>query len=160
MKTSLLFLIGTLLAISSNAAPIAQEVSVKLGPKRFLDGDTVRIDSVTSTSPSIEPGDTVTVTGMYRLDSHDEATLALFLTQTEGDGSEETDPDQTVIGKRGWHEFTSVITVKHRGLLHLTFYDRASGKMIARRESLLEAFISAPQNRSPAGTVSLSITTQ
>lgn len=128
MKTSLLFLIGIVFVGSSTAAPITHEVPVKLGPKRFLDGDTIRIDSVTSTSPSLEPGDTVTITGMYRLDSQDEATLALYLTQTEGDGLEETDPSQTVIGKRGWHEFTTVITVKHRGLLHLTFYDHESGK--------------------------------
>lgn len=128
MKTTLQLLIGVLFAVVSNAAPIAHEVPVKLGPKRFLDGDTVRIDSVKSTSPNLEPGDQVTVTGMYRLDSQEEATLALYLTQTEGDGSEETEPDQTVVGKRGWHEFTTVITVKHRGLLHLTFYDRESGK--------------------------------
>lgn len=128
MKASLLFLIGSFLAVCSNAAPITHEVPVKLGPKRFLDGDAVRIESVTSTSPSLGPGDTVTVTGKYRLDSHDEATLALYLTQTEGDGIEETDSTQIVKATRGWHEFTSVITVKHRGLLHLTFYDRTSGK--------------------------------
>ena len=128
MKTSLLFLIGAFLTVCLNAAPITHEVSVKFGPKRFLDGDSVRIDSVTSTSPNLEPGDTVTVTGKYRLDSREEATLALYLTQTEEDGIEETDPAQRVTAKRGWHEFTSVITVKHRGLLHLTFYDRTSGK--------------------------------
>lgn len=128
MKTTHLILIGILFVGSSNAAPITHEVPVKLGPKRFLDGDVVRIDSVTSTSPSLEPGDTVTVTGMYRLDSHEEATLGLYLTQTEGDGSEEMDPSQTVIAKKGWHEFTTVITVKHRGLLHLTFYERESGR--------------------------------
>lgn len=128
MKTTLLFLIVALHPFSSNAAPITHEVPVKLGPKRFLDGDSVRIDSVTSTSSSLEPGDTVTVTGKYRLDSRDDARLALYLTQTEGDGIEETDPAQKVAAKRGWHEFTSVITVKHRGLMHLTFYDRTTGK--------------------------------
>jgi hypothetical protein len=68
------------------------------------------------------------VTGKYRLDSHEEATLALYLTQTEGNGTQETDPTQKSAAKRGWHKFTSVITVKYRGLLHLTFYDCTSGK--------------------------------
>jgi hypothetical protein len=129
MRASLLILLfGAFLAVRSNAAPMTHEVSVKLGPKRFLDGDSVRIDSVTSTSPSLEPGDTVMVTGKYRLDSHEEATLALYLTQTEGNGIQETDPTQKSAAKRGWHKFTSVITVKYRGLLHLTFYDCTSGK--------------------------------
>jgi hypothetical protein len=128
-KTSFLILLfGAFFAVRCYAAPITHEVSVKLGPKRFLDGDSVRIDSVTSTSPSLGPGDTVTVTGKYRLNSHEEATLALYLTQKEGNGIEETNPTQKSTAKRGWHKFTSVITVKYRGLLHLTFYDRTSGK--------------------------------
>ena len=128
MKTSLLLLVGALLSVSTHAAPITHEVPIKLGSKRFLDGDAIRIDSVTSTSTGLAPGDTVTVTGKYRLESYEHAILALYLTQTEGDVVEETDPTQTIKAKRGWHDFTSVITVKHRGLLHLTFYDHTSGK--------------------------------
>jgi hypothetical protein len=66
------------------------------------------------------------VTGKYRLQSRDKATLALYLTQTKSAEIEETSPAQKCVAKRGWHEFTSVITVKHRGLLHLTFYDYAT----------------------------------
>jgi hypothetical protein len=120
-------LFGACLTACSNAAP-PQAVSIKLGPTYFLDGDSVRIESVTSTSPNLEPGDTVSVTGRYRLQSRDKATLALYLTQTKGAEIEETAPAQKCIAKRGWHKFTSVITVKYRGLLHLTFYDCASDK--------------------------------
>jgi hypothetical protein len=129
MRASLLILlIGAFFAVRCYAAPITHEVSVKLGLKRFLDGDSVRIDSVTSTSSSLGPGDTVTVTGKNRLRTHEEATMALYLTQTESNGIQETNPTQKSTAKRGWHKFTSVITVKYQGLLHQTFYDRTSGK--------------------------------
>ncbi|MEM1443866.1 MAG: hypothetical protein AAGF67_16080 [Verrucomicrobiota bacterium] len=105
-----------------------EEVTVKLGPKYFRDGDVIRIDSVESTSPNLEPGDQVTVHGKYRLDSQKEAMLALFLTQTEGDGLEETDSTQWIDAKRGWREFCVSITIKHRGYLHLSFYDQDTGQ--------------------------------
>jgi hypothetical protein len=146
-KPFLIALVGALLAASSSAIPPTKEVSFKLGPTYFRDGDSVRIASVTSTSPNLEPGDTVIVTGKYRLQSRDKATLALYLTQTKSTEIEETAPAQKCVAKRGWHEFTSVITVKHRGLLHLTFYDCP-----------LEGCISAPQSKSEVTTASASIT--
>lgn len=115
------------LASASVAAPVMSEVEVVLGPKKFLDGDVIRIDSVRATSERLEQGDTVEVVGRYRLDSSAEATLALYLTQTEGDGSEETEAGQKVDARRGWKEFKCSITIKHRGVLHLTFYDKSSG---------------------------------
>lgn len=128
MKTSLTILFGALLAVSSTAAPVTHEVPIKLGSNHFLVGDAIRIESVTSTSTDLAVGDTVTVTGKYRLESREHATIALYLTKTEGDRVEETDPKQTIKAKRGWHQFTAVITVKHRGLLQLAFYDPTSGK--------------------------------
>ncbi|MEX2578442.1 MAG: hypothetical protein WD342_05230 [Verrucomicrobiales bacterium] len=127
MKTEILTLIAIFAVGTAFAEIQSQEVSVKLGPKKFLDGDVVRIDSVRSTSPKLEVGDQVTVTGMYRLDSQPAAKLALYLTQIESDGIEETDAGQIVSAKRGWHEFTASITIKHRGHLHLTFYDDSTG---------------------------------
>ena len=108
------------------AAPPAQEsVPTLLGPKAFRDGDVVEITDIRATSPKLEPGDSVTVRGRVRLASQDEAQLGLYLTQTEGDGQEETDPSQTAHVKRGLAEFELKATVKHRGVLHLTLYDRA-----------------------------------
>jgi len=127
MKTHLITTISLLLTGICFAAVTTEVVTVQLGPKSFRDGDAIRIDSVESTSSNLEIGDQVIVRGKYRLDSQDDARLALFLTQTEGDGSEETDPDQIVAAKRGWHDFTASITIKHKGYLHLTFYDNSTG---------------------------------
>ena len=94
----------------------------------YLDGDVIEIMDITATSPRMEQGDSVTVRGRIRLDSREEAQLSLLLTQTEGDGIEETDSIQTVLVRKGQKEFTLKITIKHRGVLHLTMYDTATRK--------------------------------
>ena len=127
MRTMLLLTV--LLASSAIAAgPVQNSVTPVLGPKAYGDGDVVEITDVTATSPKLEQGDTVVVKGRVRLDSRKEARLCLLLTQTKGDGQEETDPGQTVSVSRGLHDFQLKITIKHKGVLHLTFYDHASGK--------------------------------
>ena len=110
------------------AGPVQEAVPVHLGPKAYRDGDVIQITEVRATSPRLEQGDTVIVKGKARLDSQQTAQLCLFLTQTEGDGKEETDAAQTVTLKQGMSEFELEITIKHRGALHLTFYDQTSGK--------------------------------
>ncbi|MEM7600361.1 MAG: hypothetical protein AAF357_02975 [Verrucomicrobiota bacterium] len=127
MKTHLITTISLLITSFCFAAVKTEVITVTLGPKSFRDGDVIRIDSVESTSPSLEIGDQVIVRGQYRLDSEDDARLALFLTQTEGDGTGEIDTDQIIAAKRGWHDFTASITIKHKGYLHLTFYDNSTG---------------------------------
>lgn len=127
MKTQVIVTTALLITGFCLASVKTEVVTVKLGPKSFRDGDVIRIDSVESTSPRLEIGDQVTIHGKYRLDSQDDATLALYLTQTKGDGTEETDPGQIVNAKRGWHEFSAAITIKHKGFLHLTFYDNTTG---------------------------------
>jgi hypothetical protein len=110
------------------AAPPAQEsVTPVLGPKAYHDGDVIEILDVSATSPRLEPGDSVTVKGRVRLDSKESANLCLYLTQTEGDGLEETDPAQSVSVSRGLKEFELKITIKHRGMLHLSLYNENSG---------------------------------
>ena len=103
-------------------------VPVEIGAKAFRDGDVIEITQVVSTSQKLEQGDVVTVRGRYRLDTTDSARLMLLLTQTESDGQEEVDKSQIVKAEQGWHEFETSITVKHRGFLHLTFYDNKDGK--------------------------------
>ncbi|MCB1230464.1 MAG: hypothetical protein KDN19_09375 [Verrucomicrobiae bacterium] len=128
MKAKLLSLAGWLVLMGpGTAAPLMESVPVKLGPKSFRDGDVIQILEVESTSPRLEQGDMVTVRGKYRLVSEPSAILALFLTQTKGDGHEETDPSQTVAAVGGWHDFEATILVKHRGFLHLSFYDKVKG---------------------------------
>ena len=116
-----------ILAVTSTAlaAPPARDsVTPVLGPKAFHDGDVIEITDVSATSPRLEQGDTVTVKGRVRLDSRRNATLCLYLTQTKGDGVEETDPTQTVSVSRGIREFELTTTIKHQGALHLTLYDQ------------------------------------
>jgi hypothetical protein len=124
MKTMLA--ISLLLCTPLAAAPPAQEsISTVLGPKTFRDGDVVEITDVRSTSPKLEPGDSITVRGRVRLASQEEARLCLYLTQTEGKGQEESDASQQVPVKCGLKEFELKATVKHRGVLHVTLYDAA-----------------------------------
>ncbi len=114
--------------MSDSGQPVQHPVSVTLGPKAYRDGDVVQIMHVTATSSRLELGDTVTVKGRVRLDSRDMAQLSLYLTQTVGDGSEETDATQTTTVERGLAPFELSITVKHQGALHLTLYDVATGR--------------------------------
>jgi hypothetical protein len=121
-----MFTIGLLVCSPLLAAkPALMSVPTVLGPKAFWDGDVVEITDVRATSAKLEPGDSVTVRGRVRLASRDQARLCLYLTQTEGNGQEESDPSQEVQVKRGLGEFELKATVKHRGVLHLTLYDRA-----------------------------------
>jgi hypothetical protein len=107
------------------APPIQTSIATMLGPKVFRDGDVVEITDVRATSAKLEQGDSITVRGRVRLASLDQAQLGLLVTQTEGNGSEETDAAQVVAVKRGLGEFELKITVKHRGTLHLTLYDKS-----------------------------------
>jgi hypothetical protein len=117
---------GLLIALSVIEAPPARmPAPTVLGPKAFRDGDVIEITDVQATSPKLEQGDSLTVRGRVRLASHDQAQLALYLTQTEGDGREEVDPSQTIRVKRGRGDFELKATIKHRGFLHLTLYDES-----------------------------------
>ena len=129
MKTTLscLFVVA-LTVVAMAAAPAQKSVEVVLGPKAYRDGDVIEITEVTATSGKLEQGDSVTVRGRVRLDSRSSATLSLYLTQTEGDGLEETDAAQLTEVSRGLTPFELKTTIEHRGALHLTLYDHSSGK--------------------------------
>ena len=114
------------LSISSSilaAPPTQRPVSTTLGPKVFRDGDVVEITDVLATSPKLEQGDSITIRGRLELQSHASAQLCLYLTQTEGNGLEEVEPSQTATVERGRRDFELKATIKHRGVLHLTFYN-------------------------------------
>jgi len=115
-------------SVALAAGPTQSPVSTVLGPKALRDGDVIEITEVQATSPKLEQGDTVTVRGRYRLENRSEADLSLFVTQLEGDGQEEVDPSQTTKIQRGLGNFELKTTIKHRGVLHVTFYDSTTGK--------------------------------
>ena len=129
MKTTLACLLVAVLAVVAlAAAPRQKSVEVVLGPKAFRDGDVIEITDVTATSAKLEQGDSVTVRGRVRLDSRNAATLSLYLTQTEGDGLEETDASQLKVISSGLTTFELKTTIKHKGALHLSLYDQQTGK--------------------------------
>ncbi len=99
-----------------------------MGPKAFRDGDVIEITDVAATSPRLEPGDSVTVRGRARLTTPPHATLSLYLTQTESGGATESDASQSTQIDRGLHKFKLKTVIKHRGMLHVTFYDAKSGQ--------------------------------
>jgi hypothetical protein len=100
-------------------------VPTLLGPMLFHKGDSIEIIDVQATSPKLEPGDSLTVHFRFRLASHDQAQLGLYLTRTENDGSEGLDPSRLIQVKRGEAEMKFRATIKRRGALHLTLYDKS-----------------------------------
>ena len=121
--TTLLLAVWMIWPGAAAAPPTQSPTATVLGPKNYCDGDVIEITDVRSTSPRLEQGDSITVRGRYRLDSHAEAQLALYLTQTEGDGHEETERTQTINVEQGSGDFELKITIKHRGALHLSYYN-------------------------------------
>jgi len=128
MRLLALLIAGATCVTTFAAGPVQEEIAIHLGPKAFRDGNVICLTSVTSTSPMLEQGDTITVKGKARLDSRSKANIALYLTQTEGDGKEETDKAQTMSIQEGMTDFSLTATIKHRGVLHLTFYDTETGR--------------------------------
>jgi len=110
--------------------PVQEPVATKLGPKAYRDGDVIEITNVTCTSPKLEQGDSLTVTGRVRLKSQQTASLCLSVTQTVGDGYDVGDGPESIHVKKGQCDFALKITIKHRGALHITMYDPKTGRPI------------------------------
>lgn len=110
--------------------PTQIPIPIDLGPKAYRTGDAIEITEVTATSPRLEQGDSVTVTGTFHLKSQDSARLCLYLTATAGDGRSKVIPDSTVLVEKGQGEYKLKTLIRSPGHLHLTYYDPASGKPI------------------------------
>lgn len=127
------FLAIFIMLLLPNASVVTADnpATVFLGESQFFNGDYVKIDSVTSTGEAFQVGSTVTVTGIYTLNSADHADLCFYTTQNLEPGDKPTSTpvqaSQRLQAKRGTHAFelSKVITVG--GGPHLTFYDSASG---------------------------------
>jgi beta-lactamase regulating signal transducer with metallopeptidase domain len=99
-----------------------------LGRRKFEAGDAISIEQVLATSPKFEIGDHVVVRGRYHLASEAKATLALFMTTTDGNGKENISPSQRTEVKKGSGAFELSYDVQHTGALHVTFYGIPDGK--------------------------------
>jgi hypothetical protein len=130
MTRSLTIALLVLTSAAWAAPPKLSPVETTLGPKLYRDGDVIEITDVRATSPRLEQGDTVVVKGRVRLDSKSAAKLCLYLTQTKGSGSEETDAAQESGVASGLQDFELKTTIKHRGVLHLTLYDAQTDRPI------------------------------
>ena len=108
------------------AADFSSTVPFELGEGGFLPGDSINIQRVTGTSPTIRTGETYCVEGTYTLVSQEKATLALYAT-TMSKGSTPTDPSQRMNIEKGSGTFRLVKTMWEEGYLHISFYPVSSG---------------------------------
>lgn len=99
-----------------------KEVGYQIGPQLFRDGDSIKIEEVKASSSKFEIGESVRVKGTYTLESHPDAKICIFVTQTEGDGKSKILPGQQLEIMKGEGAFELSIDIKHEGYLHVTFY--------------------------------------
>jgi len=113
-------------AATNNAATdFPSVVPFELGEGEFLPGDSITIQRLTGTSPTIRTGETYCVEGTYTLASKEKADLAFFAT-TESKGHTPTptptDPSQIMRIEKGTGTFRLVKTMREEGYPHLSFY--------------------------------------
>jgi hypothetical protein len=113
-------------ATNSAAADFSSVVPFELGEGEFFPGDSITIQRVSGTSPTIRTGETYCVEGTYTLASKEKADLALFAT-TVSRGSTPTDPSQIMRIEKGTGTFRLVKTTREEGYLHVSFYPVSAG---------------------------------
>ena len=103
--------------------------SVAFGTSKaqFAAGDSITILQVLSTSPQIQPGDTVLVRGTYTLQSAPSATLLLSLTANAPGFVESTSPSSRTTVNAGSGTFELAFVIQQPGALHVTFYPSGGG---------------------------------
>jgi hypothetical protein len=92
----------------------------------FLPGDSITIQRVRGTSPTVRTGETYCVEGTYTLASRAEADLAVFATTTSA-VSVRTEPSQIVRVQKGTGTFRLVKPMREEGYLHVSFYPAPGG---------------------------------
>ena len=113
-------------AAHSAAADFSSVVPFELGEGEFRPGDSITIQRVSGTSPTIHTGETCCVEGTYTLASSEKADLALFAT-TVSKGSTPTDASQILRIEKGTGTFRLVKTMREEGYLHVSFYPVPGG---------------------------------
>jgi len=111
---------------NNTASDFPSVVQFELGEGEFLPGDSITIEQVRGTSPTIRTGETYCVEGTYKLASREKADLALFAT-TASKVATRTDPSQIVRIEKGTGTFHLVKTMRGEGYLHVSFYPVPGG---------------------------------
>src|ERR1017187_6473181 len=118
--------LGASAATNSAAADFSYAVPFELGEGGFFPGDSITIQRVTGTSPTIRTGETYCVEGTYTLASKEKAHLALYATALSK-GPTPTDPSQKMRIEKGSGTFRLVKTMREEGYLHISFYPVSAG---------------------------------
>jgi len=113
-------------ATNSAAADFSSVVPFELGEGEFFPGDSITIQRVTGTSPTISTGETYCVEGTYTLASKEAADLAFYATGASKVPTP-TDPSQHTRIAKGTGTFRLVKTMREEGYLHVSFYPVPSG---------------------------------
>jgi hypothetical protein len=131
-NATLLALLGLILPLTARggtpatAADFPSVVAFELGTADFQPGDSITIQQLRGTSPTIRTGETYYVEGTYTLASRDQADLAWYTTSSSTVPTP-TDPSQIARVEKGAGTFRLVKTVRQDGYLHLSFYPVPSG---------------------------------
>jgi hypothetical protein len=111
---------------NSIAADFSSAVPFELGEGGFLPGDSITIQRVSGTSPTIRTGETYCVEGSYVLASKEKAHLALYATAQSAVPTPD-DPGQSTLIEKGTGTFRLVKTMREEGYLHISFYSVPAG---------------------------------
>jgi len=107
-------------------------VELVVGESQFFNADYIAIQSVTSSGNGFEIGATITVKGVYTLNSVDAAHLGFYSTTSLKPGEKPTstpvEKSQSTKAYKGKHKFSLSKTIKKQGSPHLTFYHSETGK--------------------------------
>jgi hypothetical protein len=113
-------------AESQTPADLRYHVTFELGDTEFAPGDSITIQTVRGSQPSLAVGGTYAVSGRYTLESTPDADLSLFVTTTNSTPTA-IDPGQTVRVQKGSGEFTLIKALTEQGYPHLSFYPASGG---------------------------------
>ena len=126
MTRSIAYLVVSQFVIIGGFAYADKRVDLVVGESQFFNADNITIKSVKSSGNGFEVGATVTVKGVYVLNSVDTAHLGFYTTTSLKQGEK---PSPTPVQESQWttaingkHKFTLSKTIKRKGNPHLTFY--------------------------------------
>lgn len=112
----------------SNSEAFPHVVPFEQGVIKFEDGDEITITEIRGTAEAFEPGNIYHITGTYKLNSQDDATLAAYTTAKHAkDGTSMSWKVQTMRVTRGEGRFSLMLPMSYEGWPHLSFYRNDTG---------------------------------